>query len=65
MSALEWILTHCEYHHSAKARGYLSRVKYADKPKIEAYNGRFGVGFKLITPRYDSNCLVTVNYYIL
>lgn len=65
MSALEWILKHCKYHHFATARGYISRVKFANKPKIEAYKGRFGVGFKLITPRYDTSRYVTVNYYIL
>lgn len=64
MSALDWVWEHCKYHHFAKERGYISRVDYANRPKIVAYKGRFGVGFKLITPRYDTTRYVNVCYYI-
>lgn len=41
-------------HHTAKASGYVSRE--ADAPAVfDIYEGRFGKGFKVYSPRYDTN----------
>lgn len=48
-------------HHTASRRGYVSRKS---EGKIESYNGRFGVGYILVTPRYDTTQYVNITYYI-
>jgi len=50
-----------KYHHSASRRGYLSRKGGA---KIEEYKGRFGEGYAVITPRFDTTQYVTITYYV-
>ena len=50
-----------KFHHSASARGYLSRK---GGPKIECYDGKFGNGYKVTKPRWDTTRYVTVEYYV-
>lgn len=47
----------CTYHHTAAAKGYIS---WKNDERIEEYNGKFGRGFKVCKPRYD-----TTNYYYI
>ena len=49
------------FDHGATERGYISRnTDY----KIIPYVGRFGIGVKVIFPRYDSTRYVNIEYYI-
>lgn len=48
-------------HHSASMRGYVSRK--AD-PQVYPYSGRFGEGYKVIMPRWDTTRYVYVVYYV-
>ena len=50
------------FDHSASERGYISRkIEY----KIVPYIGRFGIGVKVIFPRYDTSQYVDIEYHIL
>ena len=48
-------------HHTASRRGYESRKSSGH---LEQYSGRFGEGFILVTPRYDTTQYVNIAYYI-
>ena len=49
-------------HHKALMRGYVSRKKdYVIKP----YVGRFGIGFKVLQPRFDTSRYVHCTYFVL
>lgn len=48
-------------HHTASRRGYESRK---GNGHLEEYNGRFGKGYVLVTPRWDTTQYVYVTYYI-
>lgn len=48
-------------HHRATRRGYISRRK---PPKVEEYSGKYGCGYIVRFPRYDSSRYHTVEYYI-
>ena len=49
------------YHHSAYARGYVSRVNY---PDVRQYDGRYGRGYKVLLPSRNSTRYAVVEYYI-
>ncbi len=49
-------------HHSASRRGYLSRK---GPGSVERYNGRFGTGYLLASPRWDTSQYVDIYYYTL
>ena len=50
------------FDHGATERGYISRnIDY----KIIPYVGRFGIGVKVIFPRYDSTQYVNIEYHIM
>ena len=50
------------FDHGATERGYISRkIDY----KICPYIGRFGIGVKVIFPRYDSTQYVNIEYHIM
>jgi len=50
------------FDHAASERGYISRkIEY----KIVPYIGRFGIGVKVIFPRYDTTRYVNIEYHIL
>lgn len=58
---IEQIKSEYKYHHTAAARGYVSRkCRYIVKP----YNGRFGTGYKVMRPRWDTTQYIYVDYYI-
>lgn len=48
-------------HHTASRRGYVSRK---GNGIVEEYAGRFGAGYVLISPRWDSTRYVDVTYYV-
>ncbi len=52
----------CVYHHSATRRGYVSRKVL--EPEAEPYSGRFGRGYIVRLPRWDTTQYVTVDYFI-
>jgi hypothetical protein len=47
--------------HTASRRGYLSRTGGF---KVEPYKGKFGQGFALLTPRWDTTQYIAITYYI-
>jgi hypothetical protein len=49
------------YHHSAYARGYVSRVNY---PDVKQYDGKYGRGVKVLLPNHKSTRYAVVEYYI-
>ena len=49
------------YHHSALARGYVSRKLECI---IEDYTGKFGTGYKVSYPNYRSPRYKVIQYYI-
>ena len=52
---------HYKMHHIAAMRGYISRKWIAG---ICEYSGRFGDGYLLIYPRYDTTNYVYAEYWI-
>lgn len=48
-------------HHTASRRGYVSR---RTEGKVERYEGRFGKGYIISLPRWDTTQYVTIKYYI-
>lgn len=52
---------HCYFHHGAEMRGYISRKWEAG---ICEYSGRFGDGYLLVFPRFDTTNYVHVEYWI-
>lgn len=53
-----------KYHHTAKALGYESRRTKKEEYKIESYIGRFGKGYKIHTPSFDSTRYHNISYYV-
>ena len=52
-------------HHSAYYKGYVSRVAdYSELPAVP-YKGRFGTGYTVILPSYESTRFCRILYYIL
>jgi len=49
--------------HTSLARGYVSR-KNGGKSIVVEYHGRFGRGFKVFTPNWDSTRYCYVTYYV-
>lgn len=56
------ILKGCKQHHTSLARGYISRKN--SNTIIEEYDGKFGKGYKVHTPHYESTQYHYVTYYI-
>lgn len=56
----------CEERHTSSRRGYVSRRPNEDGTygKVFDYNGRFGEGYVLVRPRWDSTQYVYVTYFI-
>lgn len=50
-------------HHAATKRGYVSRKASAPIPIME-YEGRFGKGYIVLFPRFDTHNYCTAVYYI-
>lgn len=53
-----------KYHHTVKALGYVSRRTLREEYKIESYAGRFGKGYKIHTPSFDSTRYHDISYYV-
>ncbi len=51
------------YHHSAWARGYISRKASSDT--IEPYSGKYGTGYKVHSASTKSTRYHQVTYYIV
>ena len=60
---IDRLINNPEYveHHTASRRGYESRK---GNGRVEGYKGRFGEGYILVRPRYDTTRYVYVTYYI-
>ena len=52
----------CYLHHTASAKGYISRK--IDEV-VSEYNGKFGRGYKVEKPRWDTTNYHTVEYWIV
>lgn len=52
----------CYYHHTAAAKGYVSRK--VDE-QIKPYSGKFGRGHKVCKPRWDTTNYYTIEYWIV
>lgn len=48
-------------HHTASYRGYVSRV---NGPIVEPYRGKFGEGYVVRSPRWDTTTYAYITYYI-
>ena len=57
----ETMLHGTTYHHTSTARGYVSRKAAC---KVVPYNGKFGRGYAVYTPRWDSTKYCNVAYYV-
>lgn len=53
--------TEYKYHHTGSCRGYVSRKTDGE---VKPYSGRFGEGYVVIAPRWDTTQYVSVEYYI-
>ena len=51
------------YHHSSIRQGYVSRKLAIDNCPARSYKGRFGSGYIIKCPRYDSTRYITCYYY--
>lgn len=59
---MDQVAATCTKLHTSLARGYISRKGGACK--IEAYRGRFGVGYKVYTANTESSRYCRVTYYV-
>lgn len=50
-----------ELHHTAAAKGYMSRKV---PEVVEEYAGKYGIGYKVHHPRYDTTNYHYVDYYV-
>ena len=51
-------------HHHATTRGYVSRKADIDELPAKPYNGKFGKGYTVKTPRWDSTQYCYIEYWI-
>lgn len=56
--------TKYKFHHKARHAGYVSRTCDMDCLEAVPYNGRFGRGFYVDFPAYDSTRYCWRKYYI-
>lgn len=61
MKTISEIKTQYTEHHTSRARRYVSRKI---EGIVEEYKGRFGVGYKVYTPAWDSTIYCFVTYYV-
>ena len=52
----------CNYHHTAARREYISRKT---EGRVSEYNGRFGRGYVIDCPRWDTTNYCSRQYWIL
>jgi hypothetical protein len=53
-----------EHHHTGSRRGYISRKANIDELIAKKYDGRFGKGYTVELPRWDTTLYVHVEYWI-
>ena len=56
------IKTNYKEHHTSLTQGYVSRKK--PEGVAVPYKGRFGVGYKVLTPSWQSTSYCYVTYYV-
>ena len=56
------IVANYTLHHTSMTRGYVSRV--GDTCIIAPYDGKFGKGYTVKTPRWDTTNYCDISYYI-
>lgn len=61
MKTISEIESTMRLHHTASRRGYVSR---RSSGKVEEYNGRFGNGYIIVRPRWDTTQYVYIEYYV-
>lgn len=61
MKTIEEITKTMKLHHIASRRGYISRKSAGE---VETYKGKFGEGYIILRPRWDTTNYVYVEYYI-
>lgn len=52
-------------HHTSYARGYASRTLPYDDLPVVPYKGRFGIGYTVDLPSYQSTQYCRRQYYVL
>lgn len=55
--------TNYPFHHQATTPGYISKKEYP-QGKVEAYSGRFGKGYVILTHNNLSTKYCNIEYYI-
>ena len=50
-----------KYHHTGSRMGYVSRRRDGI---VKPYRGRFGEGYIVLRPRWDTTSYIYVDYYI-
>lgn len=50
-----------QLHHTASCRGYVSRKSDGI---VKTYDGKFGKGYVILRPRFDTTQYVYCDYYI-
>lgn len=61
MKTINEIRASMALHHTGSRRGYESR---RGNGHVETYKGRFGEGYVIVVPKYDTTRYVSVEYYI-
>lgn len=61
MTSINEIKSTMNFHHGASRRGYESRK---GNGHVEEYNGKFGKGYIIVTPRFDTTQYVNIDYYV-
>lgn len=51
-------------HHESTCRGYISRKLTLNEIPVYPYTGRFGKGFKVLLPNWESASYSRVKYFI-
>jgi hypothetical protein len=61
MKTVKEIENTMKLHHIASRRGYISRKSAGE---VESYKGKFGEGYIILRPRWDTTNYIYVEYYI-
>jgi len=60
---VEQVKQECYWHHTSWAKGYLSR-KNGGEHKIYSYDGKYGKGYTVEHPSWESTRYHYISYYI-
>ena len=53
-----------KFSHTGSRRGYVSRKSDLDQLPAEKYDGKYGKGYTVCTPRWDTTQYVNVEYWL-